>query len=152
MDGDTPIRLWRLTAYDLEFPESRSLGRERQCGGRFHPRFSTSPSMVAYKYREGKVKSTLERELDVPEIFAQQAIGTLKEAGMCLRTSELPGYVAHSSTSLDNEEHNSQLHHWYVCVSRVQFRACVASVVSAQGAGSWMVVKAIWGPTVCVVL
>ena len=42
-----------------------------------------------YKYREGKVESTLERELNVPEIVADQAIGTSLQLEMCSR-----GWVA----------------------------------------------------------
>ena len=38
-----------------------------------------------YKYREGKVESTLERELNVPEIVADQAIGTSLQLEMCSR-------------------------------------------------------------------
>ena len=97
------------------------------------------------------MKSTLERELDVPEIFAQQAIGTLRGTGMCFRKLRLPGSVVYVATSLGDEEHKSQLHHWYLCVSRVQFRARAASVVSAQGAGSQISVNGVGGPTVCVV-
>ena len=34
-----------------------------------------------YKYREGKVESTLERELNVPEIVAEKANGTPLQLG-----------------------------------------------------------------------
>ena len=57
----------------LVFSELCSLGRERQWGGRFHLELSTPSSPIVNKYREGKVQSTLERELKVPELVACQA-------------------------------------------------------------------------------
>ena len=63
-------------AIDLcEFPESRTLGRVRKVGGKFHRKLNISSSPIANKYHEGKVKSTLKRELNVPEIVVNQAIG-----------------------------------------------------------------------------
>ena len=56
--------------------ESCSLGRERKLGGTFHLRLNTNSSPIANKYREGKVQSTLERELNVPETAVMQAYGT----------------------------------------------------------------------------
>ena len=57
------------------FPESRTLGRVRKFGGKFHRKLNISSSPIANKYHEGKVKSTLKRELNVPEIVVNQAIG-----------------------------------------------------------------------------
>ena len=37
-------------------------------GGEFHLKLNTGPRPIVYKYREGKVKRTLKRELKVPEI------------------------------------------------------------------------------------
>ena len=45
-------------------------------GGTFHLRLNTNSSPIANKYREGKVQSTLERELNVPETAVMQAYGT----------------------------------------------------------------------------
>ena len=42
------------------------------------------------KYREGKVESTLERELNVPEIVANQAIVTSLQLEMCPREWVMP--------------------------------------------------------------
>ena len=53
-------------------------------GGRFLLRLNIPPNTIAYKYREGKVESTLERELNVPENVADQANGTLEQRGLCL--------------------------------------------------------------------
>ena len=44
-------------------------------GGTFHLKLSIASSPIAYKYREGKVQSTLKRGLNVPEIAAMQAYG-----------------------------------------------------------------------------
>jgi hypothetical protein len=49
------------------------LGSGVQKGGTFHPRLNTDLRPIANKYREGKVKSTLERELKVPEITEKEA-------------------------------------------------------------------------------
>ena len=54
-------------------------------GGKFLLRLNISPNTIAYKYREGKVESTLERELNVPEIVANQAIVTSLQLEMCPR-------------------------------------------------------------------
>ena len=42
-------------------------------GGKFHPKLNTISRLIAYKYREGKVKRTLERELKVREIAKREA-------------------------------------------------------------------------------
>ena len=55
------------------FLESCSLGWERKLGGTFHLKLNTHSSPIANKYREGKVQSTLERELNVPETVVMQA-------------------------------------------------------------------------------
>ena len=47
----------------------------RKAGGKFHRKLNISSSPIANKYHEGKVKSTLKRELNVPEIVVNQAIG-----------------------------------------------------------------------------
>ena len=58
------------------FLESRSLIRERKAGGTFHLKLNIDSRPIANKYREGKVQSTLERELNVPETAVMQAYGT----------------------------------------------------------------------------
>ena len=47
----------------------------RKVGGKFHRKLNISSSPIANKYHEGKVKSTLKIELNVPEIVVNQAIG-----------------------------------------------------------------------------
>ena len=49
---------------------------ERQVGGKFHLKRNIRSRPIADKYREGKVKRTLKRELKVPEIAEREANGT----------------------------------------------------------------------------
>ena len=55
------------------FLESRSLEMERKMGGMLHLKLNIDSRPIANKYREGKVKRTLERELKVPEIAKREA-------------------------------------------------------------------------------
>ena len=66
--------------------ESCCLGRQRKLGGTFHLKLNTNSSPIANKYREGKVQSTLERELNVLETVVMQAYGTCawSEGWVCL--------------------------------------------------------------------
>ena len=45
-------------------------------GGKFHLKLNMNLRPIANKYHEGKVKSTLKRELKVPEIAGREAKGT----------------------------------------------------------------------------
>ena len=45
----------------------------REMGGNFLPKLNIDPRPIANKYREGKVKRTLERELKVREIAEREA-------------------------------------------------------------------------------
>ena len=44
-------------------------------GDKFHPKLNIGRIPIANKYREGKMKRTLERELKVPEIAKREAVG-----------------------------------------------------------------------------
>ena len=44
-------------------------------GDKFHLRLNTNEIPIAYKYREGKMKRTLERELKGTEIAEREADG-----------------------------------------------------------------------------
>lgn len=44
-------------------------------GDKFHPRLNINRIPIANKYRKGKMKRTLERELKVPEIAKREAVG-----------------------------------------------------------------------------
>ena len=46
-----------------------------KAGGKFHPRLNKGEKPIANKYREGKVKRTLKRELKVLEIVGREAFG-----------------------------------------------------------------------------
>ena len=61
--------------------ESRSLKRKRQFGGILHLMYNIPSRLVAQKYREGKMQSTLERELNVPETAVRKACGACVNAG-----------------------------------------------------------------------
>ena len=49
-------------------------------GGNFHLKLNIDSRPIANKYREGKVKSTLERELKVREIAMREANGISSSA------------------------------------------------------------------------
>ena len=53
----------------------------RKMGGSFPLKLNIDLRPIANKYREGKMKRTLERELKVPEIAKREA----NEASFCLR-------------------------------------------------------------------
>ena len=59
-----------MTSVMPAFSESRCLGRQRQLGGKFRLKLIIFSSPIANKYREGKMKSTLKREFNAPEIVA----------------------------------------------------------------------------------
>ena len=82
--GEAPIYRHRSLKYGWVVIESRSLRCERQDGGKFLLRLITTPNTIAYKYREGKVESTLERELNVPELVVRKAVGILLRLEMCV--------------------------------------------------------------------
>ena len=52
-------------------------------GGKFHLKLNIGERPIANKYREGKMKSTLERELKVREIVEREAL----EVRLALRDS-----------------------------------------------------------------
>ena len=49
---------------------------QRKLGGKVHLKLNTGERPIANKYREGKMKRTLERGLKVPEIVKRKAIET----------------------------------------------------------------------------
>ena len=53
--------------------ESRTLEVVRKTGGNFLLKLNIGLRPIANKYREGKMKRTLERELKVPEIGEKEA-------------------------------------------------------------------------------
>jgi hypothetical protein len=57
--------------------ESGCLGMQPQLGGKSHLRLNIGKRPIANKYREGKMKRTLKRELKVLEIAGREANGCL---------------------------------------------------------------------------
>ena len=56
--GESPIPIRGV------FEESGCLGMQPKMGGKFHLKLNTGTRPIANKYREGKMKSTLKRELN----------------------------------------------------------------------------------------
>ena len=52
-------------------------------GGNFLLKLNIDPRPIANKYREGKMKRTLERELKVPEIVEREANDVSSSSGDC---------------------------------------------------------------------
>ena len=52
------------------------MGVQLKIGGKFHLKLNMGERPIANKYREGKMKSTLKRELKALEIVKREAIGT----------------------------------------------------------------------------
>ena len=64
---------WRDLGIRRDFVESRTLDVVRKMGGNFLLKLNIGSRPIANKYREGKMKSTLERGLKVPEIAKREA-------------------------------------------------------------------------------
>ena len=64
---------WRVRSIRCGFIESCTLDVVHKMGGNFHLKLNIDPRPIANKYREGKVKRTLKRELKVPEIAKKEA-------------------------------------------------------------------------------
>ena len=63
-------------------------------GGKFHLKLNIDERPIANKYREGKMKRTLKRELKVPEIAEREAdeisVSVLADVSVCLGLLHLP--------------------------------------------------------------
>ncbi len=57
------------------------MGLQLQAGGIPHPRLNSDERPIANKYREGKMKSTLERESKVREIVKREATAAARGCG-----------------------------------------------------------------------
>ena len=66
---------WRGLGIRRDFVESRTLDVVCKMGGNFLLKLNIGSRPIANKYREGKMKRTLERELKVPEIAESEANG-----------------------------------------------------------------------------
>ena len=67
---------WRVRSIRCGFIESCTLDVVHKMGGNFHLKLNIGLRPIANKYRGGKMKRTLERELKVPEIAKREANGT----------------------------------------------------------------------------
>src|SRR5688572_33462463 len=65
---------WTPSAVRYTFKESSCLGMQLKLGGKFHLKLNIGERPIANKYREGKMKSTLERELKVREIVERETL------------------------------------------------------------------------------
>ena len=61
-EGESPVGLCPFAPRGA-VEESGCLGMQPKVGGKFHLRLNTGERPIANKYREGKMKRTLKREL-----------------------------------------------------------------------------------------
>ena len=97
------MRIPYLTAQHMpireSFKESGCLGMQPKMGGKFHLKLNIGTRPIANKYCEGKMKSTLKRELRARETVKGEAIGASSVAGMInlwqarrlIRVAQAPG-------------------------------------------------------------
>ena len=63
MEGDSPVCGWACAGVRSALNESSCLGLQLKVGGKFHLKLNMGGRPIANKYREGKMKRTLKREL-----------------------------------------------------------------------------------------
>jgi len=61
IEGERPVD-WENCLTSGTTLESGCLRMQPKAGGKLHPRLNTNTSLIANKYREGKLKRTLKRE------------------------------------------------------------------------------------------
>ena len=81
LEGDSPV-MWRQKSIRYALDESGCLGMQPKMGGKFHLKLNIGTRPIANKYREGKMKSTLKRELKVRETVKRETIEVSSVAGM----------------------------------------------------------------------
>ena len=74
-EGDNPVRAPPVCRVRYVFDESGCLGIQSKTGGKFHLKLNTGNRPIANKYREGKMKRTLKRELKGLEIAKREPLG-----------------------------------------------------------------------------
>ena len=80
-EGENPVYHPYTICVPIVSLESCSLRWERKVGGTFHPNLNIDLRPIVYKYREGKVQSTLKRGLNVPEIAVNHTHAPCSSAG-----------------------------------------------------------------------
>ena len=63
-EGENPVDALDALVDWSRVDESSCLGMQLKMGGKFHLRLNIGKRPIANKYREGKMKSTLKRELN----------------------------------------------------------------------------------------
>ena len=69
-------------------------------GGIFRLKLNDVLSPIAYKYREGKMKSTLKREFNAPETAVVQAFQTFSSVGVVFVCAVVSSFGASRSAGL----------------------------------------------------
>ena len=62
-EGENPVHRAHATAMRGRLDESVCLGMQTKMGGKYHLKLNIGERPIANKYREGKMKRTLKREL-----------------------------------------------------------------------------------------
>jgi hypothetical protein len=76
IEGDNPVcALGNVRRVRYVFDESGCLGIQPKLGGKFHLKLNMGNRPIANKYREGKMKRTLKRELKGLEIAKREPLG-----------------------------------------------------------------------------
>ena len=64
IEGESPVESGVFVPVRYIFKESDSLGMLSKMGGKYHLKLNIGERPIANKYREGKMKRTLKRELN----------------------------------------------------------------------------------------
>ena len=84
IEGDSPVKAAAVVQTSL-FPESHCLRVQCKVAGEYLLKLNIRRSPIAYKYREGKMKRTLKRELKGTEIAEREVEGLNGLAVLCIR-------------------------------------------------------------------
>ena len=76
MEGENPVYDQESATMWYVLEESVCLGMQTKMGGKYHLKLNIGERPIANKYREGKMKRTLKRELKVREIVNRETFGT----------------------------------------------------------------------------
>ena len=74
IEGENPVCGRGFSVLRFALDESGCLGVQPKMGGKFHLKLNIGTRPIANKYREGKMKSTLKRELKACETVKREAI------------------------------------------------------------------------------
>jgi hypothetical protein len=125
-----------------------------QEGGKFHPKLNTGERPIVDKYREGKMKRTLKREVIVLEIVVEEVLGmecvvwsfesTPRSRGVaCVVFGVVEGaalfFPQHPTTTSDQGNANGRVRFgvWRACVSVVD--VCMSAHKCTRVGGTWRV-------------